>query len=105
MGEPTMRVIYKVIYPNKKIYIGMDMTNDIRYFGSVDADTLARDFTPKQRKTFTVTREIIWQSPTGTRGEVMRKENELIKKFRSNDPAVGYNRHPKFKASAPAKGL
>jgi hypothetical protein len=24
----------------------------------------------------------------------MRKENELIRQFRSNDPAIGYNRHP-----------
>jgi len=41
-----------------------------------------------------------WESPTGTRGEIMRKENELIRKFRSSDPAVGYNRHPTFKTPA-----
>ena len=96
MPDPTMRVIYKITYPNGKIYVGMDMTDNIRYFGSVDAETLARDFTREQRKKFTVTREILWESATGTRGEVMRKENEFIKAFRSNDPAVGYNRTPKF---------
>ena len=100
MPESAMRVVYKVTYPNGKIYIGMDMTDSIGYFGSVDADTLARDFTREQRMKFTVTREILWESPTGTRGEIMRKENELIRKFRSNDPAVGYNRHPTFKTPA-----
>jgi hypothetical protein len=30
--------------------------------------------------------------------EVSRKEIELIEKYHSNDPAVGYNRWPKARA-------
>ena len=40
MPESAMRVIYKITYPNGKLYIGMDMTDSIGYFGSVDAGTL-----------------------------------------------------------------
>jgi hypothetical protein len=94
MPDQAMRVIYKITYPNGKIYVGMDMNDSIRYFGSVHADTLARDFTREQRKKFTITREILRESSTGTRGDVMRKENEFIRELRSNDPAVGYNRSP-----------
>ncbi len=74
----------------------MDMTDSIRYFGSVDAEILARDFTRGQGNMFTSTREIPLGISNRTRGEVMRKENEFIKAIRSNDPAVGYNRTPKF---------
>ena len=28
------KVIYKITYPNGKIYVGMDLTNSINYFGS-----------------------------------------------------------------------
>jgi hypothetical protein len=74
MPDDTVSVIYKITYPNGKIYIGSDMTDSISYFGSVDADTLALDFTREQRRKFTITREILWESATGTRGEVVRKE-------------------------------
>ena len=75
----------------------MDMTDSIRYFGSVDSDTLARDFTREQRKSFTITRDILWESENATLGEVLKRENEFIRELRSNDPSVGYNRKPKFK--------
>ena len=29
-----MKVVYKVTWPNGKIYIGSDLTDSIRYFGS-----------------------------------------------------------------------
>ncbi len=29
-----MKVIYKITYPNEKIYIGKDLTDNINYFGS-----------------------------------------------------------------------
>lgn len=31
-----MKVIYKITYPNGKIYIGKDLTDSINYFGSAD---------------------------------------------------------------------
>ena len=31
-----MKVVYKITYPNGKIYIGKDLTDIINYFGSAD---------------------------------------------------------------------
>jgi hypothetical protein len=90
-------VIYKVTYPNGKIYVGQDRTNSLTYFGSPKAELVAADFTPEQRQRITVTKEILWSSDTATPSEVTSKEMEFILTLRSNDPAVGYNLSPPFK--------
>ena len=92
-----MKVVYKITYPNGKIYVGSDLTDNVNYFGSADHTLIARDFTKEQRRDFTIRREIVWESETATDAEVRQKEFECINTFRSNDPAVGYNRWPKFK--------
>jgi hypothetical protein len=91
-----MKVIYKITYPNGKVYIGKDLTGTVSYFGSVDGRLIERDFTPEQYRDLTIRKEILWQSETATDQEVNWKEVEFIRSFRSNDPAVGYNRWPKF---------
>jgi hypothetical protein len=93
-----MKVIYKITYPNGKIYIGKDLTNSANYFGSAGHDHIARDFTREQLKDFTIRREIIWESESATDAEVSQKEVDFIRAHRSNDPNVGYNRWPRFKA-------
>ena len=90
-----MNVIYKITYPNGKIYIGQDRTNSINYFGSADDALIAKDFTVDERRTFTITREILWESETASRTEVCEKEVEFIRLYRSNDPNIGYNQWPK----------
>jgi len=91
-----MKVIYKISYPNGKIYMGMDLTGSIAYFGSVDGKLIEADFTREAWRDFTIRREILWESETASDAEVRAKEVEFIRAFRSNDPAVGYNRWPKF---------
>ena len=86
------KVIYKITYPNGKIYVGKDLTDSINYFGSADSATIARGFTAEQRQSFTVTREILWSSETADDCEVVLREIEFIRKLRSNEPEVGYNR-------------
>ena len=90
-----MRVVYKITYPNGKIYVGKDLTDTITYFGSPDASLVAADFTREQRQSFTVTREILWESETATDQEAAVVELRLIRELRSNDPSVGYNRWPR----------
>jgi hypothetical protein len=89
-----VKVIYRITYPNGKIYIGRDLTDDIDYFGSADSALIAADYSREQRRDFTVRREIIWESETATDSEVALMEARLIRELRSNDPAVGYNRWP-----------
>src|SRR4051794_4220346 len=93
------KVIYKIVYPNGKIYIGKDLTDSINYFGSANSAAIARDFTPDQRRTFTVTREILWSSKTADNREVAIREIEIIRHLRSNDPEIGYNRSPRLRLS------
>ena len=92
-----MKVIYKITYPNGKIYIGQDATDSIAYFGSPNSKLIEKDFTKEQRKDFTAKKEILWESETASNEEVNKKEIGFIKKFRSNDPTIGYNQRPKFK--------
>jgi hypothetical protein len=89
------KVIYRITYPNGKIYIGQDRTDDINYFGSADSDSIARDFTQEQRDDFTVRKQILWESETATDAEVTLKEIEIIRSCKSNAPAIGYNRWPR----------
>ena len=65
-----MNVIYKITYPNGKIYVGQDRTDSINYFGSADSDLIAKDFTREERRNFSVHREILWESETATQAEV-----------------------------------
>jgi hypothetical protein len=92
-----MKVIYKITYPNGKIYIGQDITDSIAYFGSPDSKLIAKDFTREQRRDFTVRKQIIWESEMASDSEVTTQERKLIRDYKSNDPAIGYNKSPKFR--------
>lgn len=92
-----MKVIYKITYPNNKIYIGKDLTDSINYFGSASSKYIEKDFTREERRDFTIRKEILWESETATDKEVNKKEIEYILLYKSNDPEIGYNRFPKFK--------
>ena len=87
-------VVYRITYPNGKVYVGQDRTNSINYFGSASSELIARDFTHEQRLSFTVTRDILWSSDAATPTEVTEVEIEFIVKLRANDPAIGYNQFP-----------
>jgi hypothetical protein len=92
-----MNVVYRITYPNGKIYIGQDRTNSINYFGSASSEIIAKDFTDEQRRSFTITRDILWQSDTASRAEVTQVEIEFIRQYRSNNPSIGYNQTPPFR--------
>ena len=90
-----MKWIYKLTFPNNKIYVGMDLTGSMEYFGSPHSKTIEADFTPEQPRDMTIRREIVWESESATDAEVRQKEIEFINALRSNDPAIGYNKWPK----------
>lgn len=93
-----MKVIYKITYPNGKIYIGKDLTNTANYFGSANSKLIELDFSVEQMRDFYIRKEIIWWSPTASDTEVNIDEVRLINQFNSNNPEIGYNRWPKYKA-------
>lgn len=90
----TKKVIYKITYPNGKIYIGKDLTNSLTYFGSVNDALVKMDFSEEQRRCFTITKEILFESESTE--EVNRIEAKLIVQYGANNPEKGYNQWPKF---------
>ncbi len=96
-----MKQIYKVTYlPTNKIYIGKVNYESFRYFGSPDIDVVNEDFRklPKEAQMdYMVRKEILWESEECSDAELAEKEIEFIRKFNSNNPAIGYNRWPKYK--------
>jgi hypothetical protein len=94
-----VKVIYKITYPNGKIYVGKDLTDTLNYYGSADSRLIERDFARDEWRDFTIRKQILWESATASDREVNAKEVEYIHELQSNDPTIGYNQWPKFKSS------
>ncbi len=95
-----MKVIYKITYPTGKIYIGKDSIGSARYMGSPDRSLINADFEtlPEEiRRSYSLHKEILWQSEAASETELGAKEVEFIREYRANDPRIGYNRWPKFR--------
>lgn len=87
--------VFKITYPNGKIYIGMDLTGSVSYFGSPSAeDRIAADL-GEQVLDFTARKQILWESDTATDAEVRAMEVKLIRGHRANEPSIGYNLTPR----------
>ena len=93
-----MKVVYKITYPNGKIYVGQDRTDTLTYFGSVSDHAVKLDFSREQQRDFTIRKQILWESETASDAEVTQMELHYILVLRANDPAVGYNRRPSWVA-------
>lgn len=94
-----MKQIYLITYPTGKIYIGKDSVGSHRYFGSPCMDIINNDFEslPESvRKDYTIRKQILWESESCSESELSQKEVEFIRKYKSNDPEIGYNRWPKL---------
>jgi hypothetical protein len=97
--RPRRKQVYKITYPNGKIYVGMDLTGTALYMGSPSAyEQIVADLElePGQFE-LTLRKEILWESETATDGEVRKKEIEKILETRANDPAIGYNKLPRYR--------
>ncbi|NNM70041.1 MAG: GIY-YIG nuclease family protein [Gallionella sp.] len=92
-----MKIIYKITYPNGKIYVGSDTAYNINYFGSANPQLVANDFSWEQQQDFAIRKEILWWSETASNSEVIKLEMTYIRSLCSNNPTIGYNRHPPFK--------
>ena len=87
-------------YPTGKIYIGKDSLGSHRYFGSPDREIINADFQniPEDlRRDYMIRKQILWESETASEEELAKNEVEFIRRYRLNDPGVGYNRWPKLK--------
>jgi len=60
-----MKVIYKITYPNGKIYVGRDSTcSNLFYYGSPVHKYIEKDFTWEQQQDITLQKQILFSSET-----------------------------------------
>ena len=92
--------LYTITYPNGKIYVGMDLTGSVTYFGSPTAKARIAADLGEQVNDYSARKTILWESDTATDAEVRAMAVQLIRQHDSNDPAIGYNLMPRFQAPA-----
>jgi hypothetical protein len=51
-----VKVVYRITYPNGKIYVGKDLTGSANCSGSADSSLIENDFTAQELKDFTIRR-------------------------------------------------
>ncbi len=85
-------VIYKITFPNGKIYVGKDEGepgHSLRYFGSWDNAIVEKDFSKFELQDLTLRKQILFESDDKL--EIRKKESEFIRELKSNEPSTGYN--------------
>jgi hypothetical protein len=93
--------VFKVIFPNDKIYVGSDTAQTARldyfkYFGSprkAKAEMLY-DFGRflDGDKVYILKKEILYSRENVTVEEILRMEQKFIKALDAKNPSIGYNR-------------
>lgn len=81
--------VYKITYPNGKIYVGMDLTGSLLYLGSPSASQqIAEDLDLNEHRfELTLRKEVLWESETASDAEVRAMEAKLIRETGANNPA------------------
>jgi hypothetical protein len=54
------RQVYKITYPNGKIYVGMDLTGTMAYFGSPSVEERIASDLAEYRLDLTVRKQFLW---------------------------------------------
>jgi hypothetical protein len=95
------KYIYKITYPNNKIYIGSDSTGDnLRYFGSPTReyieDDFEKDFPWEKQQELKIIKNILEYFENISDEELRVIETKYIQALGSNNPKIGYNIRPKY---------
>ena len=86
--------VYKVTYPNGKVLVAQDRTDQVACIEAIANEQFTEDFGTEARLDFMVRKEVLWESPDADAEESERQEREWILRLHANDPAIGYNRWP-----------
>lgn len=94
---PRCKQVYKITYPNGKIYVGLDVTGNLAYMGSPTVtDAMAAELA-QWRTDLAVRKEILWECDDATDADARSKEREWIIRARANNPDIGYNLTPRYR--------
>jgi hypothetical protein len=88
--------VYNITYPNGKIYVGVDVTGTLTYFGSTGAKVRIAADLDEHRLDLTARKQILWESETSTKAEALAMETKLIRETGANNPEIGYNLRPRW---------
>jgi hypothetical protein len=93
--------VYKVTFPNGKIYVGRDTAETAefdyyKYMGSPILKTkqsMHADMSSllNAQRTLTLTKELLYEARECTVAHIKQKERDFIALLRSTDRAIGYN--------------
>jgi hypothetical protein len=91
--------VYKITYPNGKIYVGMDLTGSLLYLGSPSAhEQIAADLELEpHRFDLTLRKEILWESETATERRGSQEGARTDREAGANNPEIGYNVLPRWR--------
>jgi hypothetical protein len=96
--QATISIAIWITSSTCHLYVTLDLTDTLNYFGSANSKLIEQDFTREQGQDFTVRKEILEEFPDATdNSEIYRRESALIIEHGANDPSKGYNRNPKFR--------
>ncbi len=94
--------VYKITYPNGKIYVGSDTAKEALYdyFTYFGTPIKARREMNEEMKEYmekgielVIRKEILFFKEDVEIGEILRKEKEFIKDLDSTNKEIGYNRN------------
>jgi len=88
--------VYKITYPNGMIYVGVDVTGSVSYFGSPSAKARIEADLGDARLDYVARKQILWESDTASESEARAVERQFICELGANDPAIGYNLSPRW---------
>lgn len=93
--------VYKITYPNGKIYVGSDTTGTFTYVGSPSEKAKARIRADhvEHHHDLTVRKQILWESEIAEESETRAMERKLIVETGANNPQIGYNLTPKWRGA------
>jgi hypothetical protein len=60
-GMGRKKQVYKITYPNGKIYVGMDVTGSVTYFGSPSAKVRIAAELGEHVNDYTARKQILWE--------------------------------------------
>lgn len=93
--------VFKIIFPNGKIYVGSDTASTARldffkYFGT--PQKAKNEMLSEMEeylagiKEYVVKKEILYSQENVRVGDILQIEQKFIKSLNAKDPSIGYNR-------------
>lgn len=86
-----MKQVFKLTFPNRKVFIGKDGRGSITCFEGYSREAVEADFRNVILPAFSITKEVLWESEKAGEEEMETVVERYVRMFRADDPQFGYN--------------